>query len=227
MRSAEFARLSSFVAVADSRSFCAAAVREGISPSALSRTVRRIEESLGVRLFSRTTRSVCLTEASESLYARLVPAAAELEGAVRDTAAQQAEPDGVVKLNLPKLAADLILAPNLGPFSKACPGIRLELTIDDGLTDVVAQGFDAGIRIGERLARDMAAVRLTADFRLAAADSPDHFRERQVPQSPHDLREHALPELSLVRDRAGSTAAVCPARRVPSRSMSRSMLRGL
>lgn len=191
MRAAEFGQLSAFAAVADARSFRAAAIREGVSPSALSRTVRRLEERLGTRLFNRTTRSVRLTEAGEQLYVRLAPAVAELEGAVRDTAARQGVPAGIVKLNLPRLAADLAIAPILGSFSKAYPGIRLELTIDDGLTDVVEQGFDAGIRIGHRLARDMIAMRLTPDYRLAVAASPDYFRDRPAPQSPRDLRDHA------------------------------------
>ncbi len=191
MQGSDFAELSAFMVVAEMRSFRAAAQRVGVSPSALSRTVRRLETRLGVRLLNRTTRSVRPTEAGESLYARLVPAVAALDNAWSDTAALQGKPTGTLRLNLPKLAADLVLAPVMGRFAETHPGIRLELTIDDGLSDVVAQGFDAGIRIGARLARDMVAVRLTPDYRLAVAGSADYFAHRPVPETPHDLRHHA------------------------------------
>lgn len=191
MRGADFAELSAFLAVAELRSFRAASKRIGVSPSALSRTMSRLESRLGVRLLNRTTRSVNFTEAGKLLYARLGPVVTELENAVSDTAALQRQPVGTVRLNLPKLAADLILAPLLGRFAKSLPGVRLELTIDDGLTDVVAEGFDAGIRIGERLARDMIAIRLTPDYRIAIAGSPEYWAERSKPTTPHDLRHHA------------------------------------
>jgi DNA-binding transcriptional LysR family regulator len=191
MRGAEFAELSAFMLVTELTSFRAAARRLGVSPSGLSRTMRRLETRLGVRLLNRSTRSVSPTEAGELLYARLVPAFAQLDSAVNETAALQDRPVGTVRLNLPKLAADLILAPRMGEFAKAYPSVRLELTIDDGLSDVVAQGFDAGIRIGGRLARDMIAVRLTPDYRLAIAGAPEYFAGRARPETPRDLREHA------------------------------------
>lgn len=191
MRSGEFGELNAFMAVVEARSFRAAAQRLGVTPSALSRTIGRLESRLGLRLLNRTTRSVSPTDAGLSLHARLRPVLADLQEAVSDTAAMQDTAVGTLRLNLPRLAADLILTPLLARFGERHPGIRLEMTIDDGLSDIVGQGFDAGIRIGERLARDMIAIRLTPDFRNAVVASPAYFAERPRPETPHDLRYHA------------------------------------
>jgi DNA-binding transcriptional LysR family regulator len=191
MRSGEFGELNAFMAVVQARSFRAAAQRLGVTPSALSRTIGRLEARLGMRLLNRTTRSVSPTEAGLALQGRLEPILTDLEQAVSDTAAMQDSAVGNLRLNLPRLAADLVLAPLLARFGERHPGIRLELTIDDGLSDVVAEGFDAGIRIGERLARDMIAIRLTPDYRNAVAASPAYFTGRSRPETPHDLRSHA------------------------------------
>lgn len=191
MQSSEFSELSAFMAVAQGRSFRDAARRMGVTPSGISRAIRRLEERLGMRLFNRTTRSMSLTEAGLSLQARLGPALADLDNAVRETAAMQANPVGNIRLNLPKLAADLIITPLLPRFVSKHPGIKIELTIDDGLSDIVAKGFDAGIRIGERVARDMVALRLTPEYRIAVVGSPAYFAECPKPQTPYDLRTHA------------------------------------
>lgn len=191
MRSSEFSELSAFMAVVQARSFRDAARRMAITPSALSRSIGRLETRLGMRLLNRTTRSMSLTEAGASLQARLGPVLADLDNAVRETAAMQESPVGNIRLNLPKLAADLIITPLLTRFAEKHPSIRFELTIDDGLSDIVAEGYDAGIRIGERVARDMVAIRLTPEYRIAVVGSPAYFAGRSKPETPYDLRTHS------------------------------------
>lgn len=191
MNGAHYAELTAFMAIHDTRSFRDAALRLGVTPSALSRTLRRLEARLGVRLLNRTTRSVSPTEAGALLYSKLVPAVSSLEEAVGDAVAQHGAPVGTVKLNAPRLAAELILMPNLVQFHAMYPALRLEITIDDALTDVVARGFDAGIRIGERLAQDMIAVRLTPPIRVAVVGSPGYFARHAQPKTPYELSEHA------------------------------------
>ncbi len=191
MRGPEFAELTAFMAVVQDRSFRGAARRLGVTASSLSRTINRLEARLGMRLLNRTTRSVSPTEAGVSLHARLAPVLASLDDAVKETAALQDSPAGTLRLNLPKLAADLVLMPLLARFRQAHPLIRLDLMIDDGLSDIVADGYDAGIRIGRRLAKDMVALRLTDDYRIAVAGSPEYFAEHPMPSAPEDLRTHA------------------------------------
>ena len=191
MRGTEFAELTAFMAIARERSFRRAARRIGLSPSALSRTLRDLEDRLGVRLLNRTTRSVSPTEAGQALYERLGPAIADIESAVGEAGSFRDSPKGRVRLNLPRLAADLVLAPVLGRFAEIYPDIHLDLTIDDALTDVVAEGFDAGVRLGERVQPDMVAVRLTADLRLAVVGAPSYFARKPPPRTPHDLADHA------------------------------------
>jgi DNA-binding transcriptional LysR family regulator len=191
MRGPEFAELTAFMAVVQARSFRGAARRLGVTASSLSRTINRLEARLGMRLLNRTTRSVSSTEAGVSLHARLAPVLASLDDAVKETAALQDSPAGTLRLNLPKLAADLVLMPLLARFRQAHPLIRLDLMIDDGLSDIVADGYDAGIRIGRRLAKDMVALRLTDDYRIAVAGSPEYFAEHPMPSAPEDLRTHA------------------------------------
>ena len=191
VRGTEFAELTAFLAVAKERSFRRAAAQLGLSPSALSHTIRELEARLGTRLLNRTTRSVSPTEAGLALFNRIEPAVAEIESAVGSFGVFQLRPSGKLRLNLPRLAADLILAPVLGRFAQTYPNIRLELTIDDALTDVVAEGFDAGIRIGEYLHQDMVAVRLTPKLPLAIVGAPLYFAQRVAPQTPRDLKNHA------------------------------------
>lgn len=191
MRGAEFAELMAFLAVAEARSFRRAAERLAISPSALSHSIRSLEKRLGAQLLNRTTRSVAPTEAGQTLFERLRPTVAEMHDAVRDIGAFQSEPSGVVRVNAPRIAARLVLAPRLAGFRAAYPGVRLDLVIDDSVTDVVAKGFDAGIRSGTLVHQDMVAVRLTPDLRMAAVGSPAYFSARPVPKVPVDLQDHA------------------------------------
>lgn len=191
MRGAEFAELAAFMAVASERSFRRAAQQLSISPSALSRTIRDLEERLGARLLNRTTRSVAPTQAGEALYNRLRPALAEMDGAVQEVGAHQTRPKGLVRVNLPHVAARLVVAPMLAEFSRQYPDVRLDLVLDDNETDVVADGFDAGIRSGGLVQRDMVAVRLTADLRMAVVGSAVYFEGRKLPRAPTDLRHHA------------------------------------
>lgn len=186
-----FAELMAFMAISEARSFRDAALRLNVTPSALSRTLRRLEDRMGVRLLNRTTRSVSQTEAGALLYAKLAPAVASVEDAVRHASSLATDAGGTVRLNLPRLAAELILLPRLALFNARHPRVRLELVIDDTLSDVTAKGFDAGIRTGERLAGDMIAIRLTPPVSVAVVGSPSYLAENASPTSPHDLRRHA------------------------------------
>lgn len=186
----EFQELLVFMTIARDLSFRGAAGRLGMTPSAVSRAVSQLEARLGVRLLNRTTRSVGLTPAGDALFARLPALVTAMDRAVDDIVALSDAPSGVVRLNLPQVAAELILTPLLARFAAAFPAITLDLTIDDSLSDIVAKGQDAGIRIGGRLAQDMAAVRLTSDLRAAVVGSPDYFQTRSVPDHPRDLLRH-------------------------------------
>lgn len=191
MRGQEYGELAAFVAVVEELSFRRAATRLGLSPSALSHTIRGLEDRLGVRLLNRTTRSVAATEAGLALFGRVSPAFKDIAGAVEGINAYREGPAGTLRINLPKLAADLIFDKAFAAFARKHPEIRLELTIDDGLTDIVAGGFDAGVRPGELLQRDMIAVRVTPDLKTAVVGSPSYFATRPKPIHPRDLREHA------------------------------------
>ena len=190
MRGSEFAELRAFVAVAQSLSFRQAAVRLGVTPSALSHVIRALEERLGAKLLHRTTRSVAPTEAGAALFARLLPSMADLEEAVREVGDFTDRPRGRLRLNLPRLAAEVVLAPRLAEFTQLYPEIVLDLVIEDSLTDIVAGGFDAGIRPGERVQGDMIAVPLTPDLRAVVVASPAYLASRAAPVTPHDLRGH-------------------------------------
>ncbi len=191
MRGTEFAELAAFLAVAKEKSFKRAAGRLNMSPSALSHTIKSLEERLGARLLNRTTRSVAPTQAGQELFDRLRPAVAEMESAVRDIGAHQTRPKGVVRINLPRVAAQLVVLPVLADFLREYPDVRIDLVIDDNITDVVAKGFDIGIRSGELIHQDMIAVRLTSDLRMAVVGSPAYFGRRSLPKEPQELRDHA------------------------------------
>jgi len=190
VRPTEFAELRAFSAVAQERSFRRAAARLGVTPSALSHAIRALEERLGAKLLHRTTRSVAPTEAGAALLGRLVPAMTEIEQAVSDVGAFSDRPRGRLRLNLPRLAAEAVLLPKLGRFAQLYPEIVLGLVIDDDMADIVAEGFDAGIRAGARVHSDMTAVRLTPDLRVAVVASPTYVASRGAPATPRDLREH-------------------------------------
>ncbi|MEN2977168.1 LysR family transcriptional regulator [Tistrella bauzanensis] len=191
MRGGDYVELTAFLSVAEERSFRRAAARLAMSPSALSHTIRSLEERLGARLLNRTTRSVSLTEAGQSLFARLRPAMDEIGAAVQDVSDHQSRPRGVVRVNLPRIAARLLIAPMLADFTRRYPDVRLDLVIDDDITDIVAHGFDAGIRSGGLVQQDMIAVRLTPDLRMAVVGAPAYAVARPPIRTPHDLVHHA------------------------------------
>lgn len=190
MRRAEFAELQAFAAVAQDRSFRKAAFRLGVTPSALSHVVRALEERLGAKLLHRTTRSVAPTEAGLVLLGRLVPAMEEIAHAVSEVSVFSNHPRGKLRLNLPRLAAEVVLLPKLAQFTQLYPDIVLDLVIEDRMTDIIAKGFEAGIRPGVLVQGDMIAVRLTPDVRMAVVASPAYLATRDRPVTPHDLQAH-------------------------------------
>jgi len=190
MRGSDFAELKAFAAVVERESFARAADHLGFSPSALSQTIRQLETRLGVRLLNRTTRSVAPTSAGARLYERIVPVIQELDAAVADAVGATGRTAGTLRINTLSMAADKLIAPRLGRFHRAYPQVVLDIVIDDGLSDIVAGRFDAGIRVGERLEKDMIAVRLTPDVEMTAVASPDYLAHHGEPKTPADLHRH-------------------------------------
>jgi DNA-binding transcriptional LysR family regulator len=182
--------LRAFAAVVERASFARAADHLGFSPSALSQTIRQLETRLDVRLLNRTTRSVAPTSAGARLYERIVPVIQELDAAVAEAVEATGRIAGTLRINTLSMAADKLIAPRLGRFHRAYPQVVLDIVIDDGLSDIVAGRFDAGIRVGERLEKDMIAVRLTPDVEMTAAASPDYLAHHGEPQTPADLHSH-------------------------------------
>jgi DNA-binding transcriptional LysR family regulator len=183
--------LSAFLAVAEERSFTRAARRLGVSPSALSHSIRGLEEHIGVRLLARTTRSVAATDAGEQLVARLRPALGDIRGALDQIAGLRDQPAGRVRLVVSPLAATMVLAPKLGQFARDYPDVVLDVTTTNQMRfDLVAGRFDAGIHLGEFIERDMIAVRVSPDQRAAIVGSPRYFASHPRPESPHDLTRH-------------------------------------
>jgi DNA-binding transcriptional LysR family regulator len=187
MRGVQYAELDAFLVVARERSFRRAADALAVSPSAVSHTIRMLEGRLGVRLLNRTTRSVSLTEAGQRLCARLTPAFADIRGAVKEAVTGGDRPSGLLRLTVPRVAAQLVLAPVLGRFLTTFPDIRLEITVDDALVDSVAEGFDAGIRLSERVQGGMETIALGGPLRGIVVGSPAYLAEHGVPSSPQDL----------------------------------------
>jgi DNA-binding transcriptional LysR family regulator len=190
MKRDQLGELGAFVAVAEERSFRRAALRLSVTPSALSHAMRALEERVGVRLLARTTRSVATTEAGARLLARLRPALGEIEGAFNDLQRLRSRPAGRVRLRCARLAALLYVAPMLGRFTRANPDVVLEIMADDARGDLVAEGFDAGIQIGEYIARGMQSVRVSPDHRAAIVGAPRYFADRSRPRHPRDLQDH-------------------------------------
>ena len=190
MRGSDFAELRAFAAVVERASFARAADHLGFSPSALSQTIRQLETRLGVRLLNRTTRSVAPTSAGARLYERIVPVIRELDAAVAEAVEATGRTAGTLRINTLSMAADKLIAPRLGRFHRAYPQVVLDIVIDDGLSDIVAGRFDAGIRVGERLEKDMIAVRLTRDVEMTAVASPDYLTHHGEPKTPADLHSH-------------------------------------
>lgn len=191
MRGAEFAELKAFVAVVERGSFARAADQLGLSRSALSQTIRQLESRLGVRLLNRTTRSVSPTEPGHRLHQRMAPVLREMDDAVAQAAGSSARAAGTLRINSLGMAARKLIVPRLGRFARAHPEVTLDLVIDDGLSDIAAEGFDAGIRVGGRLQKDMVAVRLTADIELLAVASPEYLAQHGEPRTPAELEHHA------------------------------------
>jgi len=179
--------LDSFAAVARHRNFRRAAVERGVSASTLSQTVRELEARMGVRLLNRTTRSVALTDAGAALLGRLQPALAEIGEAVAEARSAQAEPQGALRINAPEPAVEMVLAPMVGEFLAAYPQVRLEVTAEANLVDIVAGGFDAGVRWGESLAQDMIAVSLGPPQRYAVVGTPELIARVGTPRHPREL----------------------------------------
>lgn len=191
MRGSEFAELKAFAAVVQRASFARAAEHLGLSPSALSQTIRLLESRLGVRLLNRTTRSVAPTAAGVQLHARIAPLIRAMDEAVAEVSASSGRTKGTLRVNTPGMAARQIIAPRLGRFHRTHPEVVLDIVVDDTLGDIVAGGYDAGIRVGGRLEKDMIAVRLTPDVRMTAVASPDYLARRGTPRTPAELAHHA------------------------------------
>lgn len=191
MRGSEFADLKAFATIARHGNFARAASELQVSPSALSQTLRHLEERLGVRLLNRTTRSVALTEAGTRLLARLTPVFAELDAALEDVNAFRERPRGLLRLLAPRVATVHFLQPVFARFHEAYPEVVLDITVDDAVMDIVAGGFDAGIRLGERLEQDMIAVKLGGPLRQLAVASPSYLARHGTPRTPQELLQHA------------------------------------
>jgi len=186
----DLSALSVFLTVAEERSFTKAAKRLGITPSAVSHAMRDLEEEIGVRLLSRTTRSVAPTVPGEHLLKRVQPAFAEIREALGQLSGSRNKPAGRVRLLAPRLAVKTVLARTIGRFVRDYPDITLEVTTDDSRMDIVAGGFDAGIHFGEYIEKDMIAVRVSPDQRPAIVGSPSYFESHAKPRSPRDLIRH-------------------------------------
>jgi DNA-binding transcriptional LysR family regulator len=191
MRGSDFAEMKAFAAIVERSSFKRAADHLGLTPSALSQTIRELETRLGVRLLNRTTRSVAPTEAGAKLYDRVAPLIQELDTAITEIVAATGRAQGTLRINTLGFAAKKLIAPILGAFHRAYPDVVLDIVIDDGLSDIVAGRFDAGIRIGERLEKDMIAVRLTPDITMKAVAAPAYLARHGEPRTPEDLHRHA------------------------------------
>jgi DNA-binding transcriptional LysR family regulator len=192
MPDADLADLDAFVAIARARGFRTAATLRGVSPSSLSEALRRLEARLGVRLLNRTTRSVTPTEAGERLLERLVPALGEVGAALDAVNLFRDSPAGTLRLNVATVVARVVLPSLATPFLLQHPGIVLEVTADDSFIDVLAAGFDAGVRYGERLERDMIAVPIgPREQRFVTAGAPHYFARHGRPGHPRDVLDHA------------------------------------
>ena len=189
--------LLAFVAVGRERSLTKAAAKLGVSQSALSHTIRGLEARLGVRLLTRTTRSVSPTEAGERLLQTLGPRFEEIEAELAAVRELRDKPAGTFRVTATENAADTILVPKLAPLLRQYPDIKVEIMIDYGLTDIVAERYDAGVRSGEQVAKDMIAVRIGPDLRMAVVGAPPYFRTRPEPRTPQDLIDHNCINLRL------------------------------
>jgi DNA-binding transcriptional LysR family regulator len=186
----DLAGLAELLLVAEKRSFTAAAAALRVTPSAVSQCIRGLEERVGVRLLARTTRSVSLTEDGARFVEQLRPAMGGIHAALESLEAARGRPTGTLRLNIPRLAGALVVEPVLAAFLAAHPEVRLDVTVDDRFTSIVEQGFDAGIRLGETLEKDVVAMRVTSDMRSAVVGSPVYFAAHGKPKHPRDLHAH-------------------------------------
>ena len=193
----ELADLAIFAAVAEARSFTRAAARLGRSQPALSQTVRRLEERLRLRLLTRTTRSVAPTPAGEQLLATLRPAFGDIEARLEALGELREQPSGSLRLTAGRHAAETVLWPALLRLAERYPDVTVEVVVSAALVDIVAERFDAGIRLGEQVAKDMVAVRIGPDLRMAVVGSPGYFARHGVPETPHDLTRHRCGNIRL------------------------------
>jgi DNA-binding transcriptional LysR family regulator len=190
MKRGELGDLTAFLAVVEERSFTRAAARMGTSQAALSQTVRRLEERLGVRLLTRTTRKLSTTEAGERLVARLAPAIGDIEAGLAAVADLRDKPAGTIRITTPEHAAETIIWPALARLLPRYPDVHVELSVDNTFVDIVAERFDAGVRLGESVAKDMVAMRIGPDMRMAAVASPAYFKRHGKPATPFELAHH-------------------------------------
>ncbi|UCI07938.1 LysR family transcriptional regulator [Mesorhizobium sp. B1-1-8] len=190
MNRTNLSQLAVLATVAQCASFRGAARELGIAPSAVSHAVSSLEARLGVRLLARSTRSVAPTEEGAQLLERLRPALSEIDLALETAVEARDRPAGSLRLSVPRTAAHLVLTPRLGAFAAAYPDIVLEIVIEDRFTDVVEGGFDAGVRLGESLQRDMIAVRIGPDLRGAVVGAPSYFEAMPKPRHPRELADH-------------------------------------
>jgi DNA-binding transcriptional LysR family regulator len=189
--------LAALVAVGRERSFTKAAAKLGVSQSALSQTIRQLEARLGVRLLTRTTRSVSPTEAGERLMRTVGPRFEEIEAELAALSELREKPAGTVRITATEYATNAILMPKLGKLLRDYPDIKIEIITDYGLTDIVTERYDAGVRSGEQVAKDMIAVRIGPDMRMAVVGAPSYFKTRPEPKKPQDLTGHNCINLRL------------------------------
>jgi len=197
MRREELLDLNAFLMVAEELSFTRAAAKLGTSQSALSYTISQLEKRLGVRLLTRTTRKVAPTEAGERLLRSLSPAMSEIGAALASVTELRDKPSGTIRVTATAHAAEIILLPKLAALLPEYPDIKVEVIIEYGLTDIVSERCDAGVRTGEQVAKDMIAVRIGPDMRMAVVGAPVYFANRPVPRMPHDLADHVGINLRL------------------------------
>lgn len=190
MRKGDFSDLAVFIAVAEEGSFTRAAAKLGLSQSALSYAVRMLEERLKVRLLSRTTRSLSLTDAGERLLNGLRPAFDHIDSELAALTALHDKPAGSIRITTFRHAAKTVLWPVLSKLLPEYPDISVEISLEEGLTDIVAGRFDAGIRLGEQVQKDMVAVKVSPDLRMAVVGSPSYFAKHKAPETPRDLGDH-------------------------------------
>ena len=183
--------VEAFLSVAEHRNFRKAAAELGVTPSAISQAVRALEARVGAALFIRTTRSVGLTEAGERFISRAKPAFEELVAASEAARELGQRPAGLLRLSVPRAVVPILVEPLIASFSQAYPEVEVEIAASEELVDLAAEGFDAGIRLGQFIAADMVAVRLTSPFPLVVVGSPDYLRQRKRPERIDDLRQHA------------------------------------